>query len=88
MIKIVKLEIAGMHKLRLSFSDGRSGVWNGYPLLASKPTVLTMPLLQPAEFDRAFIEAGALAWPNGLEFAPWTLYSEMDESGLLTKAAA
>jgi hypothetical protein len=88
MIKIVKLEIAGTHKLRLSFSDGRSGVWNAYPLFTSKPTVLTEPLLQPAEFERAFIEAGALAWPNGLELAPWTLYEEMDEGGLLTKAAA
>lgn len=88
MIKIVKLESAGMHKLRLFFSDGHSGVWNSYPLFSCKPTVLTEPLLQPSEFERAFIEAGALAWPNGLELAPWTLYNELEEAGLLTKAAA
>lgn len=88
MIKIAKLEIAGEYTLRLTFADGRSGVWDAKPLLTSKATPLTTPLLDQSEFARAFVEAGALAWPNGLELAPWTLYSEMDAAGLLTKAAA
>jgi Protein of unknown function (DUF2442) len=49
---------------------------------------LITPLLDPREFARAFIEGGAIAWPNGLEFAPWTLYEELEAAGLLTKAAA
>lgn len=88
MIKIVKIEILEGHKLHLSFSDGRRGTWDAYPLLAGKPTILTTALQQQEEFARAFIENGALAWPNGLELAPWTLYSEMDAAGSLTKAAA
>jgi hypothetical protein len=88
MIQIAKLEVLDAHKLRLVFSDGRAGVWEALPLLTAKATVLTTPLLSQTEFARAFIEAGALAWPNGLELAPWTLYAEMDVAGLLTKAAA
>jgi Protein of unknown function (DUF2442) len=88
MIKIAKLEVMDGLALRLIFADGRSGVWNAKPLFTSKVTALTTPLLEQSEFARAFVEGGALAWPNGLELAPWTLYDEMDAAGLLTKAAA
>ncbi|MBK6707315.1 MAG: DUF2442 domain-containing protein [Sphingomonadales bacterium] len=88
MIKLAKLEILDGLTLRLTFADGRSGIWDAKPLLTSKATALTTPLLDPSAFARAFVEGGALAWPNGLELAPWMLYAEMDAAGLLTKAAA
>ena len=88
MIKITALEHAGAHSLRLTFSDGTVGVWDGYPLLSSRPTILTNPLLDPAEFAKAFIDSGALAWPNGLELAPWTLHEELAAAGLLSRQAA
>jgi Protein of unknown function (DUF2442) len=88
MIKIVRLAQVDGLRLRLTFSDGQSGVWDGAALLASKDTLLTLPLRDPAEFARAFIENGALAWPNGLELAPWTLHADMNKAGLLTRAAA
>ncbi len=88
MIKIVAIEAAGEHRLKLSFSDGSFGVWDAWPLFSGRSTELTKPLLQPAEFARAFIEAGALAWPNGLELAPWSLRTELDEAGLLQRKAA
>jgi hypothetical protein len=37
---------------------------------------------------RAFLEAGALAWPNGLEFSASALHLELDEAGLLSHKAA
>ena len=88
MIKLTRCEHLGDLRLRLTFSDGQSGVWDGAALLGSKDTPLTVPLRSPAEFARAFLENGALAWPNGLELAPWTLHQQMAEAGLLTKAAA
>jgi hypothetical protein len=88
MIKITRCEHIGELRLRLTFSDGRSGVWDGTELLNSKDTALTVPLRDPANFARAFVENGALAWPNGLELAPWTLHDEMDAAGLLVKVAA
>lgn len=88
MIKITRCEYLGDLRLRLTFSDGRGGVWDGAELLHSKDTPLTEPLRNPFEFARAFVENGALAWPNGLELAPWTLHQAMDAAGLLVKAAA
>lgn len=88
MIKLTACEYLGDLRLRLTFSDGRSGVWDGATLMHSKDTALTVPLREPAAFSRAFLENGALAWPGGLELAPWTLHQDMAATGLLTKAAA
>jgi Protein of unknown function (DUF2442) len=88
MIKIIKLEHAGGHRVRLTFSDGMTGLWDAAPLLASRKTPLTNPLREdPTEFARAFIESGALAWPNGLELAPWTLWDGLNRDGLLERVA-
>jgi hypothetical protein len=88
MIKITRCQHIGDLRLRLTFSDGRSGIWDGTALLGSKDTSLTVPLRGSNEFARAFVEHGALAWPIGLELAPWKLYQEMDASGLLDREAA
>ncbi len=88
LIKIISIERVGEYRLLLGFSDGTSGIWNAYPLFSTRPTDLTTPLLQREAFEKAFIEAGALAWPNGLELAPWTLHAELAEAGSLRKNAA
>lgn len=88
LLQIVALAIAGPHSLRLTFSDGNVGVWNGHPHFSTHPTVITTPLLQPAEFAKAFIESGALAWPNGLELGPRALHEGLAEAGLLTRQTA
>jgi len=49
---------------------------------------LTRPLADPAYFARAFIESGALAWPNGLELSPHALHLRLKESGQLALRAA
>lgn len=88
MIKIVSLAVSGPHRLILDFSDGSRGEWDSWPLFSTRVTVLTEPLLQPSEFARAFVENGALAWPNGLEFAPWSLHEALQAAGKLEKLAA
>ncbi len=89
MIKSIKVEPTGGHTLRLIFSDGMIGLWDAAPLLASRATSLTTPLREdPAEFAHAFIESGALAWPNGLELAPWTLWEAPRKDGLFVQEAA
>ena len=89
MIKLIAISPHGPSRLDLSFSDGSHGVWSAEPLLA-RDTVLTRALADHAYFARAFIEAGALAWPNGLELSAWSLRDELREAGRLiapTKAA-
>lgn len=87
MIKLVSIAATGEHALDLGFSDGTHARWFAEELLA-RETVLTRPLRQPAYFGRAFIESGALAWPNGLELSAHALHRRLDEAGVLRRAAA
>ncbi|WP_448578034.1 DUF2442 domain-containing protein [Thermaurantiacus sp.] len=87
MIKLTHIAPAGPAELALTFSDGSHAIWSAAPLIARK-TVLTEPLADPAYFARAFIESGALAWPNGLELSPAALHQRLAEAGALTRKAA
>ncbi|MGZ8285246.1 MAG: hypothetical protein ACXW27_10235 [Allosphingosinicella sp.] len=87
MIELVRISAADDRALNLTFSDGSSGRWWADPVIL-RDTVLTRPLEDPAYFRRAFIEAGALAWPNGLEFSAHSLREKLDAAGLLVRKAA
>jgi hypothetical protein len=87
MIKLVSIRPAGDASLDLAFSDGAAGRWSAAALIA-RDTELTRPLADPAYFGRAFIEAGALCWPNGLELSAPGLHRKLDEAGKLTRDAA
>lgn len=87
MIKIIGLSIAGDRALDLSFSDGASARWHADDIIA-RDTEMTRPLTDPRYFARAFIEGGALAWPNGLEFSPDALHRKLEASGALRRKAA
>lgn len=87
MIDLIRIEAAGARMLDLTFSDGAVGRWLADAVIA-RDTVLTRPLNDPAYFARAFVEAGALAWPNGLEFSAHSLHARLDQAGLLIRRAA
>lgn len=87
MIELMRIAVTGEQTLDLTFSDGSGGPWSAEAILAKK-TVLTRPLEDPAYFARAFIEAGALAWPNGLEFSGHALHAKLSEAGTLIRRAA
>ena len=87
MIKLTAIRPLDEAKLELTFSDGSHGIWCAASLIACD-TELTRPLAARDYFTRAFVEAGALAWPNGLELAPWTLQDELKAEGRLVARAA
>jgi hypothetical protein len=87
MIKLVALEPAGPSELALRFSDGSHGRWSAAALIA-RDTEMTRPLADADYFRRAFIEGGALAWPNGLELSAPSLHRRMAEGGALMREAA
>ena len=80
MIKLVSIRPAGEAALELVFSDGSSGRWSAKDLIA-RDTDLTGALSDADYFARAFIEAGALAWPNGLELSAHGLHRRLEEAG-------
>ncbi|NOU00571.1 MAG: DUF2442 domain-containing protein [Gallionella sp.] len=73
MIKVMEARYLEDFQVALIFSDGREGVFDGRTLLARSGSLLE-PLRKEAYFQRLFIDAGALCWPNGLELSPARLY--------------
>ena len=72
MIKILfikQCEANDGYQLKLSFSNGEHGVFDGQSYLAARTGILLEALRTPAYFKRCFIDAGALCWPNGLELS-------------------
>jgi hypothetical protein len=86
-MKIIDIAVTGTTSLSLAFSDGSSGNWSADELIA-RDTIMTRPLADPAYFARAFIEAGALAWPNGFELSATNLHRRLAEPGALIRPAA
>lgn len=71
---VLSAEYRGDYKVHLVFHDGTEGTvdiaqWLDGPVFE--------PLRDRAFFQRFFIEAGTLVWPNGADIAPETLYKSI-----------
>ena len=69
---VVRATYRGGHRLHLLFHDGREKTVDFTAWLIGP---VFEPLKDPAYFQRFFIEAGTVAWPNGADIAPETLYA-------------
>jgi hypothetical protein len=87
MIKLVAVEPKGSASLLLRFSNGAWGTYDFSRYLDAN-TEMTAPLREPGFFDRCFIEAGALAWPNGFDLSAESLYQRLRDAGNLHRDAA
>jgi len=74
----IAVEVIGEHKLRVTFKNGLAGdidftgrQWRG----------VSEPLADPAFFAQAYVdpEIRTVAWPNGFDMAPETLYARACE---------
>ena len=73
MIKVIEARYLGEYRVSLAFSDGKEGILDGRELLKKNGSLLDA-LRSESYFQRLFIDAGALCWPNGLELSPARLY--------------
>ncbi len=78
MINILQATLIAPYRIQLDFSDGKTGVWNAETLLEERKGTLLEPLRDATYFQRFFIDAGALCWPNSLEFSPERLYEQCE----------
>lgn len=85
--KLIAVEAKPEAKVHLRFSDGSHGTYDFSHFLAAN-TLMTAPLRDPAFFQRCFIEAGALAWPNGFDLSAGSLQRALAESGQLARDPA
>ena len=79
MIKILQASSVAEFTLRIAFSDGAEGVFEGAQLLAREGPLLE-PLRDAAYFARCFVDAGALCWPNGLELSAARLHGLVENA--------
>jgi hypothetical protein len=73
-IKVLNVRLADTFKLEIDFSDHTQGVFDAGAYLSTRSGPLLDALREPAYFQRFFIDAGALCWPNGLEISPARLH--------------
>jgi Protein of unknown function (DUF2442) len=86
MIGVVGARRLGGHTLEIEFSDGTVAV-RDFSFLLGRTGPMVEPLRDPADFARVFIDDGALSWPNGYDWDPIALHSEMEAAGLLHRVA-
>jgi Protein of unknown function (DUF2442) len=68
---VIKAEYRGGYRVRVTFNDSSEktidfGEWLEGPIFE--------PLKDPDYFQAFFLEGGTVAWPNGADVAPETLY--------------
>ena len=71
--RVVGFEVVGPYCLKVDFADATSQTINFEPMLAGE---LYGPLRDLAVFNKVHVDpiANTLAWPNGADFDPATLY--------------
>jgi hypothetical protein len=74
---VVEAEYRGEFRIRLVFGDGVEGTvdfsdWLEGPVFE--------PLNDREYFQRFFLDGGTVAWPNGADIAPETLYEKAKAS--------
>jgi hypothetical protein len=74
---VIRAEYRGDYRLHLAFNDGVENIVDFGPWLDG---AVFEPLRDPAYFRRFFLEGGTVAWPNGADIAPETLYERAKAS--------
>ena len=72
---VINIEYMGGLVYRVVFDDGKSGDIDCSEYIGKGPVF--EPLRDMAFFRKATIEGGTIAWPNGADIAPETLYEKI-----------
>jgi len=68
---VIGADYRGGFRIHLTFNDLSEGTVDFRPWLEEP---IFEPLKDPAHFQKFFLEGGTVAWPNGADIAPETLY--------------
>ena len=76
--RVTRAEYRGGFCLFVTFDDGTAGTVDFHRWLHGP---VFEPLKDPAYFQQFFVDVETVAWPNGADIAPETLYEAARESG-------
>lgn len=74
---VIRAEHCGGVRIRVTFNDGVENTIDFSDWLAGP---IFEPLKNPGYFARFFLDGGTVAWPNGADIAPETLYERAKSS--------
>jgi hypothetical protein len=74
---VIAIEYTSGHSYRIIFDDDTSAIVDFSEYLDRGPVFA--PLRNLDFFQKAFIEGGTIAWPNGADVAPETLYDKCQQ---------
>lgn len=74
---VIEVKPVGKRTLAVKFADGLTGTIRLDP---SYCTGVFDSLLDDRLLEQATVQYGAVAWPNGLDLAPDTMYKEIGQS--------
>lgn len=61
------------YSILIKFQDGTTDRVS-FEHIFSKPMNLSAEILRAGIFEKCFVQSGALAWPNGFELCPDSIY--------------
>ncbi len=73
---VIHAEHRGGYRIHVTFNDDTEKTIDFGPWLGP----VFEPLKDPAYFARFFLDGGTVAWPNGADIAPETLYERAKSS--------
>ena len=74
---VIRATYAGDFRIRVTFHDNLEGTVDFRPWLQGP---VFEPLKDQTYFEQFFIDGGTVAWPNGADIAPETLYEAVRDS--------
>jgi hypothetical protein len=72
------------YRLTVEFVDGTVGDANLEPMIFAESAGVFEALRDPQLFAQAFVDYGAVTWPNGLDLAPDAMYDVIRNGGVFT----